>query len=164
MKLKKPVFNIGDKVRIINPEVFIRIGYPLGIYDVIGEIDKHDTKIASFLLDVDAPWFNAGVIDKMTNDIKKILAYGILNVRNFGGKERKIFIERQNDLFGRIGKVISKRIVRTGIYKESRQTYNDDFISPYLEADKNHIILFIDTESYLGRFNIEAKNVEKFIE
>ena len=56
------VFKIGDNVKILIPETVKRVGYPLCLNDVRDEVDKHTQKISSFLLDIDAPWYNSRVI------------------------------------------------------------------------------------------------------
>jgi len=163
--MKKPVFNIGDKIRVIIPETVSRIGYNLSLTDVYDEIGKHDSRIQSFLLDVDAPWYDNKVMGVVEEGIRKALAYGILSKRNFGGPERKIHVNKDNEFLGRIAKVMNKKIVRTGKYnKGSYGNEGDDFTPAYLSNIKSHVLLLVSfIDKNYGSVWIEAKNIELFL-
>ncbi|MDP3792267.1 MAG: hypothetical protein Q8Q89_00915, partial [bacterium] len=89
----------------------------------IGVRTDLDKRISDFLHnDKTAPWYNNGKIDiKVQDGILRLLAYAVLQKRDFGGKEIKIFKYR-NIYFsvGSIATVIAKKIVRTGVYNRYR--------------------------------------------
>ena len=163
MKASK-VFKIGDKVKIITPEIVKRVGYPLCLDDVRGEVTQYSEKIRSFLMDVDAPWYNSKALFVIEGAIEKALAYGILSKKEFGGKERSIHVEKKLEILDSVGEIVDKKIVRTGGYtKVSFSPLPEGGGQPYLSKIKNHILLYI--ESYydnFGYFWIESKNIELF--
>lgn len=157
--MKIPKFKIGDKVKVVIPEIFDRIGYPLTIDDFRDDVEKHERDIYEFLTKVDAPWYNSPVIYKMTSNIKKTLAYGVLVNKKFGGTERSIHTHKNNHLVGLVCKITHIKTVRTGEYSIHNHL-------GYLKNTKNHKILTLKPvikDCYYG-FLIEDKNVERFIE
>jgi len=171
--MKKQVFHIGDIVKIVNPEIFIRVGYPLSLEDVREELDKYDSHITALMNITDMPWYNSGAEYKIREGIKKALGFGILARRNFGGNERKIYTQKydffvtEEDIVKEMV-VIGKKIVRTG----TRDTYKDSEYGgsrAYLDKAKSHVILtlrkLVNELGYKKEFQptylIEDKNVEK---
>ncbi len=183
-KIRPPTIRIDDKVMIVIPEFFVRVGFPLQMSDILDDdidddIDDHfigyhpsysttgfptasgkegvrtdlDKRISNFLYDATAPWYNNGKIDSVIhNKLLKLLAYGVLQARDFGGKERKIFTSSDfNYVYyfpvGSIATVMGKKIVRTGIYENHR-----------IEG-RNNVILSIRNDRNGANNWIEAKNV-----
>jgi hypothetical protein len=149
MSKRKNVIRIGDKVKIINPEVYLRTGYPLTT-DMIKE--SHITDEQRHLL------------DKLmeTTGNRKCILYGnninfeyeklehvfstiVLKSKGFGGNERKVHTETKPEYQDRIGTVMSKRYVKVGTYNSghSHQGYYDEYPEyepPYLSYEKTVII------------------------
>jgi len=165
----KTVFHIGDIVKIVNPEIFIRVGYPLGLENVREELDKYDSHITVLMNITDMPWYNSGAEYKIRAGIKRSLGFGILARRNFGGNERKIYTQKYDFLEINEKMVVTgKKIVRTGV----RDTYKDSEYGgsrAYLDKVKSHVILtlrkLVNELGYKKEFQptylIEDKNVEK---
>jgi len=155
---------IGDYVRIDNPEMFVRCGYPLSLEDVRKEIkDKHfidiekfiisivhgkekveDFNLTNILFDKDA-YLNKA---KSSQAIINILAYEILRQRNFGGRERKIHTKTVEENRGKIFQVTGTKMCVTGNYvagSGSQNYYSGeyDYEPPYLENQKSHRILLV---------------------
>jgi hypothetical protein len=169
--MKKQIIRIYDKVKIVNPQRFIRCGYPLHLPDVISEIDKEFCENGGIEF---CKKFGIGGFDlrfgmNPYNTIIEALAYSKMKSLKFGGNKRQIFTENLEDTEGRIFQVVYKRYVKTGEYVYPRGE------SPYLDEQKTHTILRIyqckrpDNMPYLSEsivngfesFEIEACNVEK---
>jgi hypothetical protein len=162
MKVKKIVFKVGDSVKIINPEIFIRCGYPWSKKYVEENIitPEERQKIANLLgyefveLVGDRAW-------KSYSIILGALAYNKLRANNFGGRERSIYTENRTELKDKIFKVSGKKTVKTGKYV-SGSCYEDDYEPAYLECEKTHVILSVYDDDFIcSDFQIEEKNVEK---
>lgn len=183
IKSKKTVFKIGDRVRIINPEIFIRCGYSLTkeiakntlitkeekdkIASLVGGVlDLRALGLDSFGYDFGGSNTKLKVFDKILDE----LAYYKLVQNSFGGNERKIHTEFNPKLKDQICVVDSKKVYRTGIYHNA-STYSGweggyDYTPAYLENVKSHVILDVYCETpglEINYYNlrIEDKNVEK---
>jgi len=166
---KKPdpnIIRVGDRVKILTPNLFIRCGYPLGIQDMIKEIDQC---FGTFIEDM---LRSAGKGDKMVfrdqngkypdrpedmivfeseekgrdyRDIARILAYERLKLKQYGGNTRSIHTETIDDLKGKVGKVIEIRFVHTGTYQRGYSGYSYegeyDYEPSYLSDEQTHKIL-----------------------
>ena len=98
MSLRKNIIRIGDKVKIINPEIFQRVGYPLTKQEIINKFTKDEKAIIeefmnSFGVSYSSGFFclaparNQDVFDRIAD----ALAYGRIRQQGYGGNERKIF-------------------------------------------------------------------------
>ena len=173
-KLNQNIIRIGDKVIITTPEIVIRIGYPMSIYDAIKEVEKlycndimellHKTIYKRTTLSLD--YHNS----KPYNKIISALAYEYLKSKQFGGKERKIFSEYRQDLFGTTTTVRKIFIRKTGIYFPPNGGYDYwtneyDYEPGGLDKEKTHKILELGfCQNWPNYIQIEACNVEKIYE
>lgn len=136
--MKKHVYHIGDKVRIINSMQIVRVGYPLTIDD-IQKTFPSELQEDLFLL-----------IQKFYPDLNDLnfgitgICKDLLKAKGWGGNERKIYKEAidlscYDDL---IFTISSKRYVQTGVYCHG---HYDEFecSPPYLDEIKVHVILQI---------------------
>lgn len=190
-RLDPKVIRSGDRVKIINPEVFVRCGYPLCKEDLKEELYKKYGRIIDSLLCsarndkefvlTDEPSSNLFEETKYNSEIINILASVQLVAKKFGGKERKIFTQRYDALKDKIFYVAGKRIVVTGEYVPGYGggMFSEDCEPPYLTGVKTHKILLLDLcrkeidEDFKTKHmrsnlwikhqpvEIEAKNVEK---
>ena len=181
-KLDPKVFRYGDTVKIINPEFFVRCGYPLTLEDAKERLvsQKQREMICALLNEnycIDKIGYAEPTIDDLSfRDVDshsfyhKILdevAYFQLYKARFGGSERKIYTKRLDNLLNHEAVVISKRTVKTGTRVNGY--YDEDGGSPpYLSQEKTHIILTVNVnttekDSWAGYSTeeIEAKNVIK---
>lgn len=191
-KLNPKIIRIGDTVKIINPEIVIRVGYPMSIEDAKKEIKElyHD-EIVLFLDKTiykqsdqrDSKYktiFRITNYDelKIYNKIVSAMAYIHLQSKGFGGKEKKIHSEIRQDLLGITSKVRQIFIRKTGTYFPSSGGYNSydgeyDYEPGGLANEKTHKILqlshWVNNEmvqmwSEENYIKIEACNVEKIFE
>lgn len=179
--MKKQIIRQGDVVRIINPEFFIRCGYPLCLKDGIKMImeDKEGLKalddgIAEVLEDKIKPSgtnasnsifrdifvSRSSVLTRTQKDFEsiiKILAYYKIKKLKFGGNKRQIFTKRVEEAKGHDFEVLKKKMVVTGNYipgsKGGSTPYGDyEAEPPCLDDSKSHMILYLNDGSVDGHF------------
>ncbi len=171
---KKIVFHIGDLVTIINPEVFIRVGYPLTRNYALEVAQKEYTeRVYAFMREVspEPELFTVHNSDpRLYGDLVDALASYWLRLNNYGGKERRIYTEPMESLRHTKGwRVVSKRIVKTGVYAAggyyggNAVELEPDYSPPYLANEKHHVLLTLDhptgSVEWLSVVEIEASNV-----
>jgi len=157
---------IGDYVRIDNPEMFVRCGYPLSIEDMRKEIvDNRFVDIENFIISIvhgedrlndfnfTNPYFDKNSYlnnseSATTRTIINALAYELLRHRNFGGSERSIHTKAVEDNKGKIFQVTGTKMCVTGNYIHGSKCYDNwnggyEYEPPYLENQKSHRILSV---------------------
>jgi hypothetical protein len=105
-KVKKHVYRVGDKVRILRPNWIERVGYPLIWTDLIDEVEA-DPRTHAALAVLGVPGFYdtrnsdpAKIINllakssKMPRDFVRAVAMQRVEERGFGGKERQLIYEK----------------------------------------------------------------------
>jgi hypothetical protein len=148
-KNKKDVIRIGDKVKIINPKIIKRVGYPKCAEDIIrndmtrADASSIDSLISdlcksprkandSYGFDYAPALFNGEYgrtqkrMEKLFDHIVKEIAYIRLIRAGFGGNERTIHYETDvsdKDLVGLEFVVVDKEIAKTGTRKEGTSAY-----------------------------------------
>ena len=193
MKKKDNIIRVGDIVRVINPEFFVRCGYPLDFYsakDIVRQ--KFSTHIAQFMSEIgfrSAPtnpvfkFYTKEESDNKDYTVEKIisaLAYEYVAKKGFGGKEKKIYTNRKEEYLNKEFRVIEKKVRCTGTYYPSSGGYDSwsgdyDYECGGLDGGGTHIILTveefvrlnngeIETIHYGNDLKIERTNVEKVIE
>lgn len=164
LRKKDKVFRCGDLVRIINPKIFVRCGYPLSKEDIKRDYIKEDQKdliknlISSFSFGLSQDK------DRETYDkILDILAYRILEKEGFGGNKRDIITRTDESKLNKVYKVFRKRFVKTGVRTCWGLNYHSEgYEAPYLSNEKTRIILGLGhIDDYYFDFEIEACNLEK---
>jgi hypothetical protein len=155
----------GDWVRIDNPEMFVRCGYPFSKEDMRKEIEReHLIDIEDFIDRIG--WgkpekemslsrkFNPNQgLDRSTRKIIDILAYERLKAKGFGGRERQIHTEYAPDMKGKIFKILDTKCCMTGKYFAPSGGYDPwsggyDYEPGGLLNQKCHRILRLDEEAY----------------
>lgn len=184
MSQRKNVFRIYDRVRILNPEVFVRCGYPLTTEMIKEAMTKEQLDAIHQMFDkfgilTDPAKLANQVFGRMTldsvddtafNAVRNIIAGRILRQKGWGGPERKIYTERRENLLNATATVHGKRVVKTGEYV-SGYSYRgyfdsyDDYEPPRLDCEESHVILKVHTDygtNYPSiEFEIEKCHVEK---
>lgn len=163
--MKKPVFKIGQKVKIINPEIFVRCGYPLTIEDEL-KLITNEEKMAILKLLPSHNNYNF-LYHKYDSHLDKILseiAFCRLKEKGFGGPERKIYTEHRPALLNKIVTIENKRVVKTGKYEKGYTSgwETPEYNPPFLGKEKSNVLLkFYDFDNYGFLLEIEEKNVQK---
>lgn len=129
-KSKTDLMRVGDIVRITEPERFVRCGYELTprimvdrlmedsqdiIIDFLEKILKHPNRVISN----HKSFYANSSINRDVGGVSQLLsAIAFIKVRDegFGGKDRKIFTQRQNILENLVVKVIDTKACMTGEY------------------------------------------------
>lgn len=166
--MKKDIIRVGDWVKVVNPQEFIRCGYPLSFQDEKTEVyEKYSKKVEEFLHN------EIGLGVKLFGDLKSLtevdaavdkicgaIAYETLKRKGFGGRSRQIYTKENKNILGKEGCVSRIKFHKTGEYYSPSGGGEYDYESGGLRNEKTHKILevnvFFDTV-----FKIEAVNVEK---
>ncbi len=173
---KRIIYHVDNIVRIVQPEIVLRVGYPLTKRNALEAIEKeYNEKILAFMQELgaarpDDPFLNSPEYDpRLYGDLQEALASYWLRLKRYGGKERKIYTEHDERLLQTTWRVLSRRTVKTGIYNHGGYSggYDGepDYDPPYLENEKTHVLLALEPMTFTldplpSRIEIEAANVE----
>jgi hypothetical protein len=165
---KRKYPEIGNRIRIINPEFFVRCGYPMDLHEEKNRIyQDYGDQIQNFITQLIPPSWDGPYIDHTALEIAKALSYYSAKVNHFGGNERRIFTETHGGLKGKEFYVIGRKTVKTGTYVPGGRSGGyeyDEWEAPYLANEETHIILLLDKNRvpFFNSFEqmIEARNVE----
>ncbi len=152
---------INDFVRIDNPEMFVRCGYPIGIQDVRELIRKNNMSDITDLINKVIGQNDCDILPRLLRSdgvretsIRKIidvLAYEKLRNDGFGGRERTIHTLYDENQKGKIYQVIGTKRCVTGTYVPPSGGYEYysgeyEYEPAYLMNDKSHRILILSIE------------------
>lgn len=168
MPRSSPIIRVGDMVKIVIPDMFVRCGYPL-------TVDDGEKMVKEDLLKDICRAHGIDEEDHAFYETKRALAIGLLKNRGFGGNERKIYTSTLPEVKGRYGRVTAKSFVKTGERGDPGScSYSPDGIpveeykGMTLLSAKTHVILTLELGSilYSTALNdfpprIEAYNVQK---
>jgi hypothetical protein len=136
---KDNIIRVGDCVRIIEPHIFVRCGYPLSFEDAVKVVEeKYQKEVDSMLEKIgfrefyDMTILGETVKMKMKSDgrgttedkIIRALAYEYVSREGFGGKERKIYTDYKEELKGKEYTVTRKFVKKTGTYFPPSEEYH----------------------------------------
>jgi hypothetical protein len=112
MSKRKNVIRVGDKVKIINPEVFVRTGYPLTT-DMIKEshITNEQKQLLDKLMETTGNRKYTLYTDNINTEydrLEHVFSTILLKSKGFGGNERKVHTETKPEYKDKIGAVISQ--------------------------------------------------------
>jgi hypothetical protein len=161
--MKKHIYRVGDKVRIVNPLFVRRVGYPLVWTEVTDEQldnDEHSAKVAKAMRGCEP--------SELPRYLQIAIAKMYVEERAFGGNERSIHYRPEGDggwqmplnwTYGP-AEVVRKRLVKTGTRFPASQgyigrDYEVDYMPGGLADCKTHVLLDLG----MG-YEIEACNVE----
>ncbi len=114
VSVRKDVIRYGDKVEIINPEVFIRCGYPwtkrFVKENIITDKQREAIRVMLNAFNVNLPktidefiglYYNKQREDPIFDEIMDVMASSILKSNGWGGNKRTIHTELREDLRGK---------------------------------------------------------------
>jgi len=148
MSRKDPkIIRVGDMVKVINPQLFIRCGYPMSFKDSVEEVKKeHGDKIRNFMLNIEgitrnnSPLFAKYTLKERITDENKTflkivnaLAYDHIRRKGFGGRVRQIFTKEDTRWQDEELLVDNIKFVKTGVYVKGGTYYTYD--EPYPEYE-----------------------------
>lgn len=173
---KRNIIRVGDIVEIVNPQKFIRCGYPLTTEGVIrNHMTKDDVKSIDNLLDGMGISGHGKEYSILYDKIVTAIARYKLQDLRWGGNNRNIYTEDDPSLVGKTYKVVEKRTVQTGTRINGwYDSYHNEGESPSFKSDGSHVILKLSENfnnltnkhkwilhSNDELFEIEAKHVKK---
>lgn len=174
MNSTKTKIKVGDRVKIINPEFFVRCGYDNNLKSQAELIESnHKRDILDLIGKVfprKAVWNPSGSLpdeyyhegfrtnlDIAVNKIASALAYEAVKRDMRSGAERKVFTKRRDLTIGwdcynlEVEKV---KFVKTGKYVPSSSGY-EDWEPGYLSGEKTHRILQLETGDWIEDIHVE---------
>lgn len=168
------VYHVDDLVKVVKPDVVVRVGYPLTKEMALDVVEKeYSDKIHNFMYSVGAAeagdqFFNSPEYDpRLYGDLLNAMASRYLRVMEYGGKERKIYTETDERILATDWRVLGKRVVKTGTYNKGGYSggYDGepDYDPPYLENERTHVLLALEPTTLIEgpwRIEIAATNVQ----
>jgi hypothetical protein len=155
------IIRVGDMVKIINPEMFVRCGYPMDMMQARNESWPIYSDLVIKLLatvGMDRHKFH-----KVEIEIMDALAYGYMKKKGFGGVERTIHSKQDEYWRGFVGKVEKIKFFKTGTYVPGYRSHGPDdydYDPPFLRNQSTHKVLLITNDQY-GLTWIESVHVKK---
>lgn len=147
------MIRVGDKVRIVEPIVVLRVGYPLGVEDGLKFVRETMGKQIDALFDagtrtkMDLVHFHlsAPQIDIYTREkIERALGYRWLYQQNFGGNTRSLHLKLVEELRGREAFVTALNTRITGTRCPGYMDQTGESEGPFLSDQKYHRIAELD--------------------
>lgn len=149
---KRDITRVGDTVRIVTTERFVRCGYPLSQEDVIQEIySEHWGELTVFLEKLGWNrtnyWGDSKTDKKSTHNVIREIAYLVLKHRKFGGNVRSIHTTPlKMEVEGVSFKIQKIKYVKTGEYYSPVSSFGMDgydYEPGGLTDQKTHKILYV---------------------
>lgn len=172
-KTKTPNIVVGDTVKIVKPEFFIRCGYPMDFWAEVERIKaEKGAEIGAFLKSQGIRYDGERVERTLTiafDKVAKAIAFAWVKQSKFGGNYRKIYTHPIHSRVGQFTVVDEVRFVKSGTLSPGHTDQYGEYDPPYLSGEKTHRILKTgmlgswpgmrdpEHEDYLW---IEADNVE----
>jgi len=190
MPKRKNIIRLLDQVKIINPEIVVRWGYPLTKQIVKDTIITQEQKDAINIMMTKFGYFHPSLnfdqlidetninADDIYEKVLDTMAYHLVSKHGFGGKDRQMFTEKKESLRNKTGEVVGRKVVKTGTYHSGCGVSYDyfgesDYEPAYLEYEESHVLyrIFVHNTGYdesicpninnEGGIWIENKNLEK---
>lgn len=163
------IIKVGDLVRILNPQIFVRCGYPLCIKDVAESLDNSiaiDAIKRAISILPDKHLHISYRLERAVRDINRGLALAVMIHKGFGGSERKIYTREDLNFKDKIVKVESKRQVVTGVRYPGCGPgyYGDEAEGPSLENQQRHTLISFwpayrdEYGNFSGGFVVDTKD------
>jgi hypothetical protein len=152
---KANIIRPRDRIRIINPEIIDRWGYPLTTQIVKDTLITQEHKDAIYAMlakfrgcpQPSVPLLTLPPEDDYDEAYEKVLhamAYEMVRQKGFGGRERKLFTTKRESLRNKTAVVMDRKVVKTGKYHSGGGGYSYDgdwdYEPAYLEDEKTHVL------------------------
>lgn len=166
MSKRKNIIRVGDRVKILVPDVVVRVGYPLTKADMMEKQTPEQLKAIQDMfrafgivmhpdMFTDYKSISNREDDRAYGHVRRIMASLQLRREGWGGRERRIHTHTLPMLRGCLATVDAKRVVKTGDYHPgwSGQDYwtgEYDCEPAYLSNEKTHVLykLYVDGIGY----------------
>ena len=150
------IIRVNDKVKIINPDVLDRVGYPLTTSLIlIRERHFEDRKEIDELLakfNIRNTKTHDREYNYTRNTVAKAIANALLSQEGWGGNERKIYTNRDEDLQNAEATVIDRKLYKTGTRFAPWSSYDAwngdwDYTPGGLDDEKTHVFFRLQINS-----------------
>ncbi len=155
--LDPTVIRTGDFVRIVEPRVVVRVGYPKCLKDYVPEAEALFLPALRKALD-DSKKVSRHALAKDGKSYKRIvyeLAWMLARANGFGGYTRMLHFEEEPELKGRVCQVFAVRSVHTG-ERFAPSGSGEDYEPGGLENRKTHRLV----EVFVGLASINRRGTE----
>ena len=159
-------YRVGDLVRVVDPRVVVRVGYPKCVDDYLGDVDRlvgvEIDAIADKILGLPMLHPPSKTLDR----VRRELALALARRDGFGGRERSIHFVEKPELLDLEARIVSVRSVMIGTYhcaSGGRAWYDDDYEPAYLSDRQTvriaelDVFVIGDPEPGLFRMRVEEK-------
>lgn len=159
--MKKHVYSKGDLVKVINPRIVRRVGYPLCAKDLFPEAEQRLVEAKILNARTPTPLTYKPFVDRPNDEDRLIreLARYLLREKGWGGKERSLHYEAvDNWKPGQILRFLGdKQTVQTGTRYGAISSYNAwegdyDYEPGGLYPRKTHVLLNV---APVGDFGVD---------
>jgi len=138
---KKVVYHVGDQVKIVEPQFFVRCGYPTTLSSAMKEFMTAEQRESLNQL---MKSFGIRYNGKVHKELQKSLSYHLALKHGFGGNERQIYIQYLEEWKDKTLYVCDKRVVQTGI-RVNGYTDEIESVPPRLSQIQQHVILVLSS-------------------
>ncbi len=169
-------FKKGDKVKVINPDFFVRCGYPETVESAEKKLEewfkKEYGESLFIFLQKKFPFLSKNVgpdlIDWDSYGTRKIISFVAReynkNALKFGGTERRVYTKHDSRYKDKICEIVSEKpiIKKSGVYRHgySSNYLEGEYEPPYLDNVKTHVFYEIKKNIFDVDMWIESCNIE----
>ena len=168
MSKRKNIIRVGDRIKILVPDVVVRVGYPLSKADMLEKQTPEQLKairdmfkaFGRHVYDEELPvisthgleLYHPGDVDRLYEKIRYIMAGDMLAKARWGGRERTIHTYSLLPIKDKFAEVIGRRIVKTGTYFPASGGMDYwgecDYEPAGLANEKTHVLYTLNVYGY----------------
>jgi hypothetical protein len=153
---RNTVYRVGDRVQVVDPQIVLRVGYPLGLADGRAYVVANHFKEAVELCravggnvyrayDLGFAYGERDPLSGCTPEFLRLidsLAYAYVAGKGFGGADRSVHTKLHPELAGVTGVVAARKVAYSG-----RRRHGDQEEPPSFKARQAHVLLevYLDT-------------------
>lgn len=175
MSKRKDIIRVGDRVKILKPEVVVRVGYPLCKTDMMKAQTPEQLKAIQDMFKA----FNVRLFPEKLEDyasppssrrmeilyekIRYAMAGEMLSQNRFGGRERRIHTHTIPHMKGLWATVDARRVVKTGNYEPGWSGCDYwgeyDCEPAYLSDEKTHVLYKLYVDGIGGHWSPDSEDL-----
>jgi len=165
MSKRKDIIRVGDRVKIVVPDVVVRVGYPLTKAAMMEKQTPEQIKAIEDMFlafgvksypDKDGDFLKVTMTDSVADRLLQRIRYTMAGIQlrqeGWGGKERRIHTHTIKELKGKLATVDAKRVVKTGDYHHGYSGCDYwgeyDYEPSYLSNEKTHVLYKLYVDGY----------------
>jgi hypothetical protein len=165
MSKRKNIIRVGDRVKIVVPEVVVRVGYPLTKADMMKKQTPEQLQairdmFKAFNVRLKMENISALGLGEADRDMEKLyekiryaMAGEMLAQAGWGGKQRRIHTRTLTPIKGLLATVDARRVVKTGDHYPAYSSYDSwngdyDYEPGGLSNEKTHVLYKLYVDGY----------------